>query len=192
MRPLPTRDANFPARHVSRRRTGLLACPTGLLGLLACPLASAAAEFLEYRVKAAFLHNFIVFTKRPGGVGAALNLCIAGRDPFGAEINWTQGKPVSKRAINLQRINPTQDLDGCQIVYIAPPAIHELRDEIARIGVNPILTIADSNSASQSGVALNMSAHNNTVSFTANLGAARKAGLVLSSKSLRLAIEVAQ
>jgi hypothetical protein len=55
-----------------------------------------------------------------------------------------------------------------------------------------VLTVADSPGAAQAGVILNMGLEQNRISFKANLGAARDARLILSSKLLRLATEVFQ
>ena len=52
--------------------------------LLAVCATAAAAEPLEYAVKAAYLTKFGIYVEWPGlAPGAPLNLCIAGADPFG-------------------------------------------------------------------------------------------------------------
>jgi len=56
----------------------------------------------------------------------------------------------------------------------------------------PVLTVTDSPGASQHGAVLNMNVNDDKVTFEANLIAARKAGLNLSSQLLRLATEVRQ
>jgi hypothetical protein len=83
-------------------------------------------------------------------------------------------------------------LAGCQIVYIAPAAIASLPRVLEAVRGSPVLTVADSAGSARLGVALNMAVAANRITFEANLGAARSAGLNLSSKLLHLATEVIQ
>jgi YfiR/HmsC-like len=163
-----------------------------LLGLLLLVPAASADDLGEYRLKAAFLYNFALFTEWPAEVGSTLNLCIHGRDPFGAEIDALQGKPVGTRSITVQRKGGGESLDTCQIVFIAPASIGALPRVLEAVRGGPVLTVADTAGSTRQGVALNMSVAQNKISFEANLAAARGAGLNLSSKLLRLATEVQQ
>jgi hypothetical protein len=168
-----------------------------LLRLAACSLlcltAAARGEDLpEYRLKAAFLYNFALFTEWPESVGATLNLCIFGKDPFGEEIDPLQGKKVGSRGIAVQRKTSVESLHGCQVVFVAAPSVGSLPQVLDALRGSPVLTIADSPGATEKGAALNMRLVENRVAFDANLPAARAAGVNLSSKLLRLAREVRQ
>jgi hypothetical protein len=163
-----------------------------LLGLLSFAPPARADELPEYRLKAAFLYNFALFTEWPAEVGGTLNLCINGPDPFGKEIDALQGKAVGERSIAVQRKAAGESLTGCQIVFVAPAAIGTLPRVLEGVRGRPVLTVADSVGAARQGVALNLAVEQNRVSFEANLLAARGAGLNLSSKLLRLATEVVQ
>ena len=79
-----------------RRRSPFL---PWLLSLLLLPVAPAAWSdgLPEYRLKAAFLYNFAVFTEWPSDVGKTLNLCVFGDDPFGPEIDGLEGKAAGER-----------------------------------------------------------------------------------------------
>jgi hypothetical protein len=168
------------------------------LGLLALALglgvsgARAADDLPEYRLKAAFLYNFALFTEWPADVGNTLRLCVLGADPFGSELDGLQGKAVGERSITLQRKAGIEGLKGCQIVFIAPAAAGQLPRALEALEGQTVLTVADSPGAARQGVALNMAVVQNKVSFEANLRAARAAKVNLSSKLLRLATEVIQ
>jgi len=146
----------------------------------------------EYRLKAAVLYNFVVFTEWPSEVGPTLNLCILGKDPFGADLDSFQGRPVGARHLAVHRTSGVESLNDCQIVFIASSATGSLSNALAHLRGVPALTVADSLGAAALGVALNMNIVNNKITFEANLAAARGAGLNLSSKLLRLATEVRQ
>jgi hypothetical protein len=154
--------------------------------------AAAAAAVPEYRLKAMFVYNFVLFTEWPADVGSTLALCIYGPDPFGDEIDALRGRQVGSRVISVQRKGIGEPLDACQILFIAAPAIDAVPHVLARLRGSQILTIADSPGAARLGVALNLSVAADRVTFEANLQAARGAGLNLSSKLLRLATQVIQ
>jgi hypothetical protein len=161
-----------------------------LLGLLSFTACARAQLPSEYRLKAAFLYNFALFTEWPAEVGPTLNLCIQGQDPFGEEIDALQGKAVAGRSIALQRKTGGDSLKGCQIVFVPAQALARLPHMLDELGDQPILTVADSPGAARQGVALNMTLTQNKITFEANLQAARTGRLKLSSKLLRLATEV--
>jgi hypothetical protein len=164
-----------------------------LLALCAwAPGVRAADALPEYRLKAAFLYNFALFTEWPAGVGSTLQLCVFGTDPFGGELDGLQGKVVGERSIAVQRKSGIDGLKGCQIVFVAPAAAAQLPRVLEALDGQTVLTVADSAGAARQGVALNLSVNQNKVTFEANLKAARAARLNLSSKLLRLATEVLQ
>ncbi len=165
---------------------------TLLSGLLMFALPALADDPPEYRLKAAFLFNFALFTEWPAEVGGVINLCVDGTDPFGKEIDVLQGKAVGSRKIDVQRKHAGESLADCQIVFIAPSAIGRLPQVLESVRGRPVLTVADSVGAARRGVALNLDVNQNKVSFQVNLQATRAAGLNLSSRLLRLAAEVFQ
>ena len=171
-------------------RTTALALAMGVQALLVQP--ARADELPEYRLKAAFLYNFALFTEWPADVGDTLHLCIDGEDPFGEEIDGLQGKAVGERTLAVLRKANGDSLRGCQIVFVATSAMPNLRHVLDELGDKPVLTVADSPDAARHGVALNMAVAKSKVTFEANLKAARDAHLNLSSKLLRLATEVHQ
>jgi YfiR/HmsC-like len=164
-----------------------------LAALLACAGAASADDALpEYRLKAAVLYNFALFTDWPADTGATLRLCVVGSDPFGRELDALEGKAVGERRLTLQPRKGDDALGDCQIVFLSSSVATQLpRVLSARVG-RPLLTVADSAGAARNGVALNMSVAQNKVSFEANLKAARAQGVNLSSRLLRLATEVIQ
>jgi hypothetical protein len=162
------------------------------LALLGWSPLAVADNLAEYRVKAAFLVNFVTFTEWPAGVGTTLNLCVYGPDPFGEELDRFQGRSIGRRSLAVTRVNSVDKLGNCQVVFVTRPAIDNLLRVLDSLSGKPVLTVADSPGAMRQGVALNMGTSQNRVTFEANLAAARGNGLNLSSKLLNLASEVRQ
>jgi hypothetical protein len=169
--------------------------------LMAWPLGSAllvgaegvgAADLPEYRLKAAFLYNFAVYTDWPAGSDDTLTLCILGQDPFGAEIDGLDGRQVGPRRLMLRRLPDATTARNCHILFIAASAIGSASQLTHALQGHPVLTVADSPNAARAGVGINMLMKDAKVSFEVNLKAVQQGGLGLSSKLLRLAREVYQ
>ena len=146
----------------------------------------------EYRLKAAFLYNFVALTQWPADLGSTLNLCVYGPDTFGAEIDPLAGKTVGSRKIEVHRRTSLDELKGCQLVFVAAPAFSQMPRVLDAVRGLPVLMVADSAGAVRQGAMLNMTLVQGRVTFDVNLVAARSARLTLSSKLLRLATEVIQ
>ena len=165
----------------------------GLATTLAFVNGAAVAwgqELAEYQIKAGFLYNFAVLTNWPAEVGGSLNLCVYGRDPFGPALDALKGKTVGLRTLVVQRRSGSESLKSCQMVFIPLSEAAHIQHQIAALQGLPILTVAESPEAARLGVMLNLRFSGERISFEANQGAARRAGLTLSSKMLRLATEV--
>ena len=83
-------------------------------------------------------------------------------------------------------------LDGCEMVFATRPMIGNLARVLDRIGQRAVLSVADSPGALDAGVMLNMDSSSGRISFAANLATARRQGIALSARLLKLATEVRQ
>jgi hypothetical protein len=155
-------------------------------------LTARADNLPEYQLKAAFLYNFLSFTEWPASVGGRLQLCVYGQDNFGRYLDELEGARIGERVLGVRRGLTLRGLNDCQAVFIAQSAIGDLAQVLDAIKARPILTLADSPGAARQGVAINMGADRNHVTFEANLAAAQDNGLGLSAKLLRLARKVYQ
>lgn len=146
----------------------------------------------EYRLKVAFLYNFIAFTEWPEQHSVNLNFCIYGDDPFGEHLQHIRGKKTNEREIVIRHTKAIEDLASCQVVFISRSVVHDLNTILNQLNHKPILTVSDSPDASQKGVVINMSIKEGKVAFEANIASAKRNGLKLSSQLLRFASEVYQ
>src|ERR1700733_13092234 len=121
------------------------------LALLAFAPAAMGDDLPEYRLKAAFLYNFALFTQWPADIGSTLNLCIYGRDPFGEEINALEGKPVGNRRMAVRRVTPVEGLTGCQVVFIADATGDGISRVLSMLRGAAVLTVADAPGAAKEG-----------------------------------------
>jgi hypothetical protein len=160
--------------------------------LLAALLLAAAAQSIaaaqdvsrEYRVKAAFLYNFVKFVEWPTRAAAGpITICVAGRNPFGTILDETvrgesvRGRPIEARVI----LEPDH---GCYVVFIAAGAAPAyLR---AAIGT-PTLTVGEAPGFIEQGGLIRFYVDGGTVRFEINREAAERSGIRISARLLQLA-----
>ncbi len=162
------------------------------LGLLMHTPMAVGEALPEFRLKAAFIYNFIAFTEWPDTIGNTINLCIHGHSPLDKEIDALNGRFANDQEIFTQKQIEIKRLQECQVIFIATTAIGNLPHIVDHLQASPTLIITDSKNAIRQGATINMSVKNEKIIFDANLEAARLSGLKLSSKLLGLAHKVFQ
>ena len=158
-----------------------------LLVVAAAPLTLGAQDVLpEYRVKAAYLYNFLKFVEWPPEPGASgpLRICVAGRNPFGGVLNEVvRGEKVNARPVEARVILEPQQ--GCHIVFIPEGAA--TRADLRAASGRPILTVGESDTFIEQGGIASFYVERGNVRFEISPAAAERAKLRISSRLLQLA-----
>jgi hypothetical protein len=150
----------------------------------------AVEQAPEYVLKAAFIYNFAGFTEWPPGTGNTLNVCIAGKNPFGSALDSLEGKLLGNRRFAIKPLTAGESPRSCQILFIGASEPAETGRLLEEIKGAPVLTITEGNHAADQGVMINLLMDQRKIAFEVNLEAARRARLDISSKLLRLARRV--
>jgi hypothetical protein len=151
-------------------------------------LATAASE---YQVKAIFLFNFSQFVEwSPQALGAPdspFALCILGKDRFGPTLDATvQGERVQGRPFVVRRYAKPGAIDpSCRILFISDSEATQLERIVATLSERSLLTVSDIDGAAEQGAIIQFTNDHNRLRLRINVGAARAAGLIISSKLLR-------
>jgi hypothetical protein len=154
--------------------------------------AAAAAGFDEYQVKAAFLYNFAKFVEWPPGTFAntsdPIGICIAGANPFGSTLEtMVQGKKIGERAFAVRRIPDTQQIKGCQILFIGVAEWKRVRSLLDVLKGAAILTVGESDDFTAAGGMIAFQIAGPRVRIQIDLETAEHSRLKISSKLLSLA-----
>ncbi len=146
----------------------------------------------EYEVKAAFLYNFLKFVEWPveksTASPSAINLCILGHDPFGNSIDDFIAQKIAGKKISLQHMSSISRIGDCHAVFISGSEKGSVKSIADLAMKRHILTIGDTEEFSQQGVIINMFLENNKVRFEINPDAAKRAGLRIDARLLKLAV----
>ena len=158
--------------------------------LAAAPLAPSAQDVAkEYRVKAAFLYNFVKFVEwPPRAVPGSIVICVAGRNPFGNVLADTvRGEKIGGRTLDARVILEPED--GCHVIFIPDGANAGAYLRAAR--GQPVLTVGEAPGFIEQGGLVRFYLDSGTVRFEIHRDGADRAGLRISSRLLQLARIVA-
>jgi|SRR5579872_1615739 len=150
----------------------------------------------ESQVKAAYLYNFGKFVQWPSGraaISGAFQICILGRDPFGAVLDSTvNGESVDGKTISVQRIHRVQDAAGCNILFISSSEESRLATILSEAGRMRLLTVSDIPHFAERGGVIGLVSQEDRIRFEVNRSTAEESHLLLSSELLKVAIHVIQ
>jgi hypothetical protein len=202
----------------ARRGTHLLLILAAFLltGRTAPALAETDAD-REYKVKAAFILNFIKFvdggrfgpveiaganpTAEPNG---PINVGVLGKQPSTVAFNELRGKQVRDRSVTVvpfKGFDDLRDKDGkvpeqhpdieairkCHVLFVCPSEKAYFSAILAELRKDSVLVVADVPGFLEMGGTINFVIEDNKVRFEINLAAAARAKLQVRSSLLRLA-----
>lgn len=162
----------------------------------------------EYKIKAAFLYNFIQFVDWPedknGDSNDPIIIGIIGKDPFGDAFKPITSKRIKGRKSLINRFesmeklkkngeqgnSELESLKKCHLLFICSSEKDNLTDIIKYVGGYGVLTVGEISNMLESGGMINFLVEENKVCFEINLVAARQNKLKIRSQLLRLAKKV--
>jgi hypothetical protein len=157
----------------------------------------------EYKVKAAFLYNFINFVDWPEEKPSdekTITIGIIGSDPFGQAFEPLKNKQAKdkkvliKRFISLKESKLSSDqieaIRKCHLLFVCRSEKEQLKEIINLVQGHRVLTVGDMNGFLESGGMVNFIIEDTRICFEINNTVAKQAKLNIRSKLLRLAKRV--
>lgn len=176
------------------RRSRFAAVIATVAMIAALNLCAQPSSPTEYEVKAAYLYNFGKFVEWPTETRVAddsFPICVLGRDPFGAIFDATvAGESINGKKVLVKRIAKAQDALACRILFISNSEERQLKEIMAGLDKASVLTVSDIPQFTRRGGMIQFVVEANKVRFEVNLTMAERAGLILSSQLLKVAISV--
>lgn len=184
---------------MKRLRLTLISFALLLISMLSLPISVCSADTtisLEYKLKAAFIYNFIKFTKWPEPAETTsdnnpLIVCVAGENPFGDALEPLSHKKVAGRQIVLAdapRAVDLKNVEDCHVVFVAESAAST--QFIQALSQQQTLTISDEVGFARRGGCIELREHNGKIRFIINRTTLEQQGLELSYQVYALALEV--
>jgi hypothetical protein len=165
-----------------------------VLCLIACSAVDLSAQEQkagEYQVKALFLYNFMNFVDWPADSSIhsspTINVCIIGEDPFENSLDDIRDKTVKDKKLAIRYYRPYDEPKGCHLLFIPAAEKRHLAHILKSVGEANVLTVGDTEESARQGAIIGFYIEQKKVRFAINIEAARRAGLKISAKLLKLA-----
>ena len=141
---------------------------------------------LEYKLKAAFLYNFLKFTQFPADKytppePAMVVGCLADDSAAPQFARALEGKKINGLPIKFVALQDGDDPRSCHLLFISRNRKAQIEETLARLKHAPVLTVSETDQFAQRGGMINFVRHERTFRFEINLEAADRAHLRISS-----------
>lgn len=161
---------------------------------LSHPALAQQVRSTEQQVKAAYLFNFGKFVRWPVDRAAsddAIEICVLGKDPFGAVLDSTvAGETIEGRVIKVRRPLRAQDTASCNILFVSLSEQNQLGPILKLAEQSGILTVSDIPNFAEHGGVIGFVTLQARIRFEVNRDAAERSRLTLSSELLKVASQV--
>lgn len=156
------------------------------LALCLWPALAAAQTASPESLKAEVIYRVLMFVTWPPEretAGRGLQVCTLGDGRVETALQALAGRPIRQLSVEVRRLGRADALLGCHLLYLAGPQ-PALRAPLAE---SPVLVVSDGAAMLDHGAMINLQIEDGRIVFDVDLDAARRAGLGVSTKLLRLA-----
>lgn len=158
-------------------------------------LAAAASPWAQPRVsdrevKAVFLFNFAQFVEWPHtafeSAQSPIVIGVLGEDPFSRTLDdIVQGETVRHRQLVVTRYRRVEDISTCHILFVSASETQRYEPILTALRGRPTLTVGETDGFATRGGMIRFVNERNRIGLQVNVGAAKEAGLTISSNLLR-------
>jgi hypothetical protein len=167
----------------------VIASAFGLLLAFQCAASAGDHAADEYHLKALFLFNFVKFVDWPSDALAnAICIGVIGDPRYADALDQTvAGRVLNGRGFVVKRFKSEAEARDCQIVFVTASEKKRTRSILDALRGSAVLTVGEAPGFAEAGGILNFEIIDSKLRFEANLEAADRARLKISSKLLSLA-----
>lgn len=173
-----------------------------------CTLVPAIAdeeggkEVAQYRIRIAFIFNFLKFVDWPGAVtpkaSNAATVCIAGDQDFSRYFTSFEQAHKQSFAVTITDVTPKSALTSCHVLFIGKDAEDSAQSYLAVVKKQPVLSISEAKSFADDGGIIEMVTvgksiglfSKDKINLRINLKAAESSGLSIDARLLQIAADV--
>ena len=151
-------------------------------------------RMLELAVKATFLPKFMAYVAWPPAAmpapAAPVQLCVLGRDPFGARLEQAiAGQRIEQHPLTLRRLETTEGANGCRLAFVGGSPNQSAEAALRALQGAPVLTVTDARLGPARGM-VHFELSGGRVRFHIDDAEAASSDLAISSRLLNLALTV--
>ena len=163
--------------------------------LLACcvlqpALAADGIVADESAVETAFLYNFALFTEWPELPANEFSICVLGSDRILEALESVKNKHIKEHPVTVTNITSAAQAQSCQLLYVGRAEHASIRNLARQLGNAPVLVVSEENGYDPKDVIISLVKLQGRIGFKINLTAAEANSMTVSSKLLKLALQV--
>ncbi len=118
-------------------------------------------------------------------------ISVIGPNPFGEKLEeLASKKTILGKKVSIRTISNRDEIKNTHILFIGRVKEKERLGILSFTGDKPILTVSDMEDAGEKGAIINFRVTKNKLGFEIDETAAHRAGLVISSRLLRIATKI--
>jgi len=157
------------------------------LAMLVCLLAMgsqrvhAQESTRAYRIKAAYLFNFVRFTSWPDASTTARTICVIGEAGFAPSLQGLDGNVANGSEVQTYSGPGLPEDRRCDVVFIGRDAEANTRSILRAVASRPVLTVSMAEGFARNGGMIGMRVAENRIRLDVHIGALRSAGLRVTS-----------
>ena len=160
----------------------------GIMALAAVgTTAQADTQLRAYKIKAAFILDFVRHVQWPQQIGPVARLCTFGADPFGDAWGAIANQRVQGRPLQIERNVAPERLADCMIVAIGNLSEDEAAKLSKAVNGSPVLTVADDATPAHVDAILRLKSIDNRLHFDLDMPRAQRGGLLIAVQIRELA-----
>lgn len=144
---------------------------------------------LEYRIKAAYLYNFVHFVKWQEDALAPdepVSVCVLGDNPFNGGLEPITERTAYNHSFRLQYLKNLEEQKGCHVLFISSSEKKNLGSILEEVRGESILTVGELPDFALQGGIIGFVTRNGKIRLEINTRAARWSKLKISAKLLEL------
>ncbi len=155
-------------------------------------LNTHAAGVDQKAIRSAYAYNFIKFIEWPEfkfeTPGSPINFCVVGEENSAITFAKLNGKKAKGRPLKVVNINTEKSFNTCHLLFINPSEKWRLQKLLDNCKDRFIVSISEMKEFNLNGGVIELTWDSKKLRFTINTQAAEDAGLMISSRLLKLSI----
>ena len=165
-----------------------------VLLLACCSLRPAFADDAiiadDSAAEAVILYNFALLTEWPALPADEFRICVLGSEPMLAALEPARKRRLKEHPITIVNISTANQVQSCQMLFVGRSEHASIGKLAAQIGNAPVMVISEGDDFDPKNVIILLVTQQGRIDFKINRTAAQANSLEVSSKLLKLALQV--
>jgi len=162
--------------------------------LVCCLLQPAFADDAVFTdksaAKAAALYNFAHLTEWPDLPADEFRICVLGSDSMLAALDPFKKQQLKGHPVTITNISTANKIHSCQILFVGKTEHASIGNLASKIGHAPVMVVAEEDNFDPKDVIILLVDQEGRIAFKINRSAALANSLAVSSKLLKLALQI--